>query len=215
MAASYAASSKGLLLWGGLDENDKPFLEPAFVVTALPSLPHTEGPYQVAGEDERGNNLFSLPFGRPEYGRDAKGGAFAFIVPVQPDWAGRLARIALSGPEGVSILDGQDDPSAALLLDRDTVDVRGILRDAPEAAAGKRPASPLIPPEWGQDLTQVTLARMAWGACLPGAKAPSPSACRQASVGAYRPNPLIWSVLTMILKGFWKGVIESERWEGR
>ena len=81
----------------------------------------------------------------PRYG-GGKGGSFAFIIQVEDDWSGRLARIALSGPEGADFLDGEDDPSAALLLDRATGDVRGILRDWTEAAA-KRPAESLASPE--------------------------------------------------------------------
>ena len=142
LAAAKASPTRGLLVWGGLTENKIAFLEPAFVVSAPPSLPRIDGPYTITGEDEHGNNLFSLPFGMPEYGCGARGGSFAFILPVHEEWPGRLARIALSGPEGVSILDGQDDPSATLLLDRATGDVRGILRDWTEAAA-KRPAASL------------------------------------------------------------------------
>ncbi len=145
LAASYTPPTRGLLIWGGLDEDEKPFLEPAFVVSAPPSLPRIDGSYRLTGEDKHGNNLFSMPFGIPEYGCGGKGGAFAFILPVQDDWAGRLARIAFSGPEGVSILDGEGDLSATLLLDRATGNVRGILRD-PQTAA-KRPAASLLPPE--------------------------------------------------------------------
>ena len=146
LAAAKAAPAKGLLIWGGLSENETLFLEPAFVVSAPPSLPRGDGPYLLAGEDEAGNTLFSLPFGMPEYGCGGKGGSFAFIIQVEDDWSGRLARIALSGPEGADFLDGEDDPSAALLLDRATGDVRGILRDWTEAAA-KRPAESLASPE--------------------------------------------------------------------
>ena len=146
LAAAKTAPAKGLLIWGGLSENETLFLEPAFVVSAPPSLPRGDGPYLLAGEDEAGNTLFSLPFGMPEYGCGGKGGSFAFIIQVEDDWAGRLARIALSGPEGADFLDGEDDPSAALLLDRATGDVRGILRDWAEAAA-KRPAESLASPE--------------------------------------------------------------------
>ena len=142
LAAAKAPPTRGLLVWGGLTANDQLFLEPAFVVSAPPSMPRIEGPYMITGEDEHGNTLFSLPFGIPEYGCGAKGGAFAFILPVREEWAGRLARISLSGPEGVAILDGQDDRSATLLLDRATGDVRGVLRDWPVAAA-KRPAATL------------------------------------------------------------------------
>ena len=150
LAATKVSSTRGLLIWGGLDENEKPFLEPAFVVSAPPSLPRIDGPYTLTGEDEHGNNLFSIPFGIPEYGCGGKGGAFAFILPVQDDWAGRLARIALSGPGGVSILDGEGGLSATLLLDRTTGHVRGILRGS--QAAAKRSATSLLPPEPGLEV---------------------------------------------------------------
>ena len=151
LAAAKTSPTKGLLVWGGLTEDNELFLEPAFVVSAQPSLPRIDGPYTITGEDEHGNNLFRLPFGMPEYGCGARGGSFAFILPVHEEWPGRLARIALSGPEGVSILDGEDDPSATLLLDRATGDVRGILRDWPEAAA-KRPAASLGLTETGLEV---------------------------------------------------------------
>ena len=151
LAATKASSTRGLLIWGGLDENEKPFLEPAFVVSAPPFLPRMDGPYRLTGEDDNGNNLFSMPFGMPEYGCGTRGGAFAFILPVRDDWAGRLARIALSGPGGVSTLDGEGGLSATLLLDRATGNVRGILRDWSQAAA-KRPATSLLPPESGLEV---------------------------------------------------------------
>ena len=132
-------------------EGGELFLEPAFVVGAQPVPPRLDGPYRLAGEDEDGHSLFSLPFGMPELGCGGKRGAFAFILPVEDDWADRLARIVFSGPEGASILDGEEDPSAALLLDRDTGRVRGILRDGPEAAA-KRPAARLLAQEPGLEV---------------------------------------------------------------
>ena len=150
-AAKYASATRGLLLWGGLNESGELFLEPAFVVSARPFPPRLDGPYQLTGEDEEGNSLFSLPFGMPELGCGGKGGSFAFILPVGTDWSGRLARIVLSGPEGVSILEGEEDSSAALLLDRTTGKVRGVLRDWPEAA-GKRPAAPRALPEPGLEV---------------------------------------------------------------
>ena len=144
--AAYATSAKGLLLWGGVNDNKQPFLEPAFVVNASPSPPQTDGPYRLRGEDEAGGTVFDLTFGMAEIACGGKGRYFAFILPVQPDWADRLARIAFSGPEGVSVLDGEQDPAVALLLDRTTGSVRGILRDWVEAAA-KRPAKSLATPE--------------------------------------------------------------------
>ena len=150
-AAKYSSPLRGLLLWGGLNESDELFLEPAFVVSAPPLPPRLDGPYRLTGEDEEGDEIFTQPLGMPEYGCGGRGGSFAFILPVGRDWPDRLARIVLSGPEGVSILDGEEDPSAALLLDRTTGSVRGVLRDWPEAA-GKRLAAPHALPEPGLEV---------------------------------------------------------------
>ena len=145
-AAAYSASDRGLLLWGGLYGDKDLFLEPVFVVNAPPSLPRMDGPYRLTGEAEDGSNVFDVAFGMAEIACGGSGGSFAFILPVEPDWPGRLSRITFSGPEGVSVLDGVEDPSAALLLDRDTGRVRGILRDWAEPAA-KRAATTLGIPE--------------------------------------------------------------------
>ena len=149
-AAKSSSPSRGLLLWGGRSERGELFLEPAFVVGAPPVPPRLDGPYRLTGEDEDGGSLFSLPFGMPELGCGGPGGSFAFILPVEADWAGRLARVVLSGPEGVSILDGVEDPSAALLLDR-RGQVRGVLRDW-TGAAGKPLAAPRALPEPGLEV---------------------------------------------------------------
>ncbi len=149
-AAKSSSPPRGLLLWGGRSESGELFLEPAFVVGAQPVPPRLDGPYRLTGEDEDGDNLFSLAFGMPELGCGGRSGAFAFILPVEADWAGKLARVGLSGPEGVSILDGVEDPSAALLLDR-RGKVRGILRDW-AGAAGKPVAAPRALPEAGLEV---------------------------------------------------------------
>ena len=139
LAAKYSSPPRGLLLWGGLNESGELFLEPAFVVSAPPLPPRLDGPYRLTGEDEEGDAVFTQSFGMAEIGCGGRGGSFAFILPVGRDWPDRLARVVLSGPEGTSILDGEEDPSASLLLDRTTGRVRGVLRDWAEPA-GKRPA---------------------------------------------------------------------------
>ncbi|MDE2890834.1 MAG: leucine-rich repeat domain-containing protein [Gemmatimonadota bacterium] len=145
-AAAYTSSARGLLLWGGVNGDKELFLESAFVVNAPPSLPSMDGPYRLMGEDQEGGTVFDLNFGMAEIACGGKGRVFAFILPVQPDWAGRLARISFSGPEGVVTLDGMEGPATALLLDRATGSVRGILRDWAEPAA-KRAATTLGIPE--------------------------------------------------------------------
>ena len=146
-----AAASKGLLLWGGLDEYGELTLEPAFVVNAPPKLPDKGGPYTIAGVREDGSNLFSLSFAIPEYA-DAEGGSFAFVLPVRADWPGSLNRITLTGPEGFAELGEAHDRHYALMRDEATGEVRGILRDWPDpsdsSVAGRR-----IAPEPGMEIT--------------------------------------------------------------
>ena len=149
-AAPLAAASRGLLLWGGLDETGELSLEPAFVVDASPVLPQEDGPYTLAGEGEDGSVLFTLSFAISEYA-DAEGGSFAFILPVREDWSGSLERISLTGPEGFDAIDGEGDQFVALMRDSVTGEVRGILRDWPDptdpSTAGRR-----IPPEPGMEI---------------------------------------------------------------
>ena len=66
LAAKYSSTSRGLLLWGGLNEAGELFLEPAFVVSALPFPPRMDGPYRLTGEDEEGNAVFARSFGMAE-----------------------------------------------------------------------------------------------------------------------------------------------------
>ncbi len=132
LASTYSSPTKSLLLWGGLSEMGKLYLEPAFVVDVPPSLPQIEGPYQLAGLDFHGNTLFRLQFDIPDLADSNGGGAFAFTLPVGEDWSSRLSRITLSGPEGIEEISKTGDRSSALLLDQVSGKVRGILRDWPK-----------------------------------------------------------------------------------
>ena len=128
VASAYGASSRGLLVWGGVQGYGNLVLQPAFAVSARPSLPQESGPYQIEGEDDHGNLLFSLSFDISQFA-DGEGGSFVFILPMRADWSTKLAGISLSGPEGFTEIDNEGERSAALLLDRNSGKVRGILRD--------------------------------------------------------------------------------------
>ena len=101
------------------------------------SVPEGGGPYWLKGLDAAGEALFSFDF--TPYEMDHGGGAsFAFLIPYQPLWEGRLERIVLSGPEGTVTLDRDSNIPMAILRNPQTGQVRGILRDPPlasEAAA--------------------------------------------------------------------------------
>ena len=65
--AHAAAPTRSLLLWGGVDSDAVPFLEPAFVVDAPPLLPDSAGAYRMAGVAGDGAELFSLSFAMSEW----------------------------------------------------------------------------------------------------------------------------------------------------
>lgn len=144
------AAAKGLLLWGGLDEDGEVTLEPAFVVDASTKLPEADGPYTIIGTSDNGSVLFSLSFAISEYA-DTEGGSFAFILPVRETWPGSLYRITLSGPAGFAEIEGDGDQFMALMRDEATGEVRGIFRDwldpSDISAAGRR-----LPPEPGMEI---------------------------------------------------------------
>ena len=146
-ARTAAAARPTILLWGGTDPNGAPFLEPAFVVTAPPSLPKTGGDHSLIGADEDGRELFSLNFAMREMA-DADGRAtFAFALPARAEWAGALAAITLSGPGGTVTLDGDTDLPMAILRDPGTGRVRGFLSDLPQSVLTRAEAVAYLSPD--------------------------------------------------------------------
>ncbi|WP_425153040.1 leucine-rich repeat domain-containing protein [Candidatus Palauibacter sp.] len=144
-----AVPTRALLLWGGVDEEGVPFLEPALVTGAAPTLPPSGGDHLITGRAENGAELFSLRFAMPEVVESEEGSSFVFALPAQPEWAGSLAEITLSGPGGSYTLDGETDRPLVILRDRDTGEVRGILRDlAPADLARGAVGSVSLDPEF-------------------------------------------------------------------
>ena len=133
-AAALAAEAdpvRTLLLWGGQDQDGVPYLDPAFVVDAVPSVPAAGGKYAIEGTTADGAPVFSFAFDMPRIG-DPEGEetSFVFALPVQADWA-HLARITLSGPGGSATLDESTHQPMAILRDPWTGQVRGFLSDLP------------------------------------------------------------------------------------
>ena len=115
-----SAATQTILLWGGLDEEGKPYLKPAFVMKAWPGLPTSPGAYALTARDHDGAALFSLSFDMPEVGdAPGKSSSFVFTVPVRGVWAGSLASITLSGPGGSVTLD--EDSDMAMTIAREGV----------------------------------------------------------------------------------------------
>jgi hypothetical protein len=87
----------GMLVWGRI-ENGRAVLEPAVRVTARPNLPERPGPYRLEGRAEDGSRLFGFDFAPAEVADDPAGAKhFAFIVPMRPERATRLASLHLDG----------------------------------------------------------------------------------------------------------------------
>ena len=130
------ASGPGILLWGGIDAEGAPSLEPAFVVDAQPSGPRGPGPYTLIGTSAADDRLFSFSFDMEEVA-DAEGETahFVFVLPVDPGWAGSLAGITLVAPNGTVTLDGDTDAPMAIVRDIRSGQVRAFLRGLSEPPA--------------------------------------------------------------------------------
>ena len=128
--ADVSASTQSLLLWGGVDADSVPYLEPAFVIDAPQALPDSAGEYRITGRTASGAELFSLSFAMPVTADGDGSSGFAFALPVRPGWGGSLATITLSGSEGSVTLDGDSDIPMAILRNPRTGQVRGFLRDS-------------------------------------------------------------------------------------
>ena len=134
-ASLIAQEAKSLLLWGGMDAEGQLFLNPSFVVDAPSVLPRATGEHRITGRSGSGDELFSVGFTMPEVADGDGSSSFAFVLPVEPGWAVSLASITLSGPGGSVTLDSDTDIPLFILVDPSTRQVRGILRDLPQAGA--------------------------------------------------------------------------------
>lgn len=123
--------TRNLLLWGGIDADRVPFLDPVFVIDAPPSLPDVTGDYRLGGRADDGTVLFLLDFEMPVIADGDGSSSFLFMFPVQPGWEGRLASVTLTGPGGSATLDQDSHRPMAILRDPDTRRIRAILRDLP------------------------------------------------------------------------------------
>ena len=140
----YRQPAKSLLLWGGVDADRVPFLEPAFAIDAPPRLPRSGGEYRLFGRTGKGAELFSLTFDMPEMADGDGRSSFAFVLPVEPGWEGNLATITLSGPGGSATLDGDSDQPIVIVRNVRTGRVRAILRDLPSTARTQADAAAAV-----------------------------------------------------------------------
>ena len=139
------APARSLLLWGGTGPDGRLRLEPAFIVDAPPALPAGGGDHRLRGLDAVGGELFSLRFRMPELADAGGRSAFAFVLPADPGWAGRLASITLSGPGGAATtLDSRTRRPSALVRNPATGQVRALILDLPRAIATPEDAAALL-----------------------------------------------------------------------
>ena len=123
--------TRNLLLWGGIDADRAPFLDPVFVIDAPPALPRSIGEYVVVGRTGDGTVLFSFDFEMPVIADGDGSSSFLFMLPVRPGWEGRLASVTLTGPGGSAMLDEDSRRPMAILRDSGTRRIRAILRNLP------------------------------------------------------------------------------------
>jgi len=96
-ASGSQAAQRCMLVWGHV-RNGELILEPAFSVTARPSLPRETGPYAVEAKSEDGTTLFRLSFSPREIADAPRmQRSFAFLVPLSDAQASRLSSLRLSG----------------------------------------------------------------------------------------------------------------------
>lgn len=124
--AGRRAVEKTLLLWGRVQDGELR-LEPVFEWETPVKLPSSPGPYRLEGIDAAGGRMFSMSFAPDRV--DHGGAGFLFAVPVEEGRADELARVTLSGPEGVATLDRDGGRGGAIVTSRSTGRVLSIVRD--------------------------------------------------------------------------------------
>jgi len=132
-ASASAAPTRTVLVWGGVDADGDPFLDPSFVVDAVPWVPPPGTEYRLHGRTADGDQAFSFTFDMPEI-PDLDDGRSGFVFTVPMSWTGTLASISLVGGGGSATLDQTTDSPMTILRDPATGQVRAFLR-GPRAAA--------------------------------------------------------------------------------
>lgn len=130
--AAFAARVPSLVVWGGVDADGKPFLDPAFLTDAMPTLPPEGREFTLRVTTEGGSEAVALDFDMPSI-QDAQDGLKAFVFSVPVTWTGTLESIALVGSAGSAVLDRDTDRPFTIVKDRATGQVRAFLR-------GRQPA---------------------------------------------------------------------------
>ena len=120
-------TTRSLLVWGGVDADGDPYLEPSFITDALPGLPPAGDDFLLRGTTEDGREAFSYRFDMPMT-LDVDDGRSGFVFAIPVTWEGAISRIRLSGGEESFVLDGDTDLPMTILRDPVTGQIRAILR---------------------------------------------------------------------------------------
>ena len=139
-SASLSSPVQTLLLSGRVDAHGVPFLDPAIVIVAPPSLPEYGGLHRITGRAADGAELFSLQFDMPTIADGDGSSFFTFAIPAQDDWARTLASITLFSPTGSDTMDRDTDRPMAILRDPATGQIRQIAHELPAGAMGRESA---------------------------------------------------------------------------
>ena len=127
--------TRALLVWGGLDANGEPYLEPSFIADALPGLPPAGNEFLLRGTTEDGREAFYYRFDMPVT-LDVDDGRSGFVFAIPVTWEGAISRIRLSGADESFLLDGDTDLPMTILRDPVTGQIRAILRRPVAQAMG-------------------------------------------------------------------------------
>ena len=125
--------TRSVMVWGGRDADGRVFLEPAFVVDAIPKLPPMGGEFQLRGRTDAGGEAFSFSFDMP-YIPDVEDGRSSFVYAVPVTWTDALTSISLVGGDASVALDEASYSPLTIVRDPATGQVRAMLRE-PETAA--------------------------------------------------------------------------------
>ena len=125
--AQFSPRVPALVVWGGLDEDGKPFLEPAFLTDAMSTLPPEGSDFTLRGTTEGGSEAFALRFDMPATA-DAVDGRTGFVFSVPVTWTGAVESIELLGRRATAVLNRETNRPFSILRDRTTGQVRAFLR---------------------------------------------------------------------------------------
>ena len=130
-----AEKTWSVLVWGGRDAGGKPFLEPAFMVDAIPSLPPPGSEFRLRGVTDTGGEAFSLTFDMP-YVPDVEDERSGFVYAIPVIWTDPLASISLVGGNESVALDRASNSPMTIMRDPVTGQIRAMLREPETAAMG-------------------------------------------------------------------------------